>query len=256
MAEQFGLQQILWNGTAIDGDKWPIFAKAVFVDGPSHQFLAGPTLAQDQDRHVDGTDFAYDGEDFFHFRTLAEDSLHSPGIRADPVRLQTSVLIFEIIKMKSPFQNDLQGVEFNGFMAKVVGPEINRHQGILVLFVTRDHDNFCIFTLGKNLFQHTQPFTCPIRIRRQAKVQSDNLGLLLGKHRQSLLPVFGKQHLVLLVKAPFQLLSDAAVVLYNQNRFHDLTSKNQKTPYSMCFGKYQRIKPDVESKIKNSGFAI
>ncbi len=48
-AEQFGLEQSLGNGGAVDRDERPGLARSGFVDGPGEQALACPRLTEDQD---------------------------------------------------------------------------------------------------------------------------------------------------------------------------------------------------------------
>src|SRR5229473_2661199 len=49
VAEQFALQQAFRDGSAVNGDKGPVGPQAVGVNGAGHEFLAGSTLAANQD---------------------------------------------------------------------------------------------------------------------------------------------------------------------------------------------------------------
>ena len=52
VSEQFGLEQRLWKCGAADGDEWTGGARALVVEGPGDQFLAGAALAGDEDRRL------------------------------------------------------------------------------------------------------------------------------------------------------------------------------------------------------------
>ena len=73
VAEQFGFQQRLRERAAIDGDKWSLRPRAVFVNGARHQFLTGSAFAGDQ--HAAGLrrDRLDQVENRAHFRTLPDD---------------------------------------------------------------------------------------------------------------------------------------------------------------------------------------
>src|SRR5580700_7351676 len=47
IAEEFGFEQTLWKGTAIDGDKGSLGAEAVFVNGARNQFFPRTAFAGD-----------------------------------------------------------------------------------------------------------------------------------------------------------------------------------------------------------------
>jgi hypothetical protein len=57
VAKQFGLQQLLGQRGAVDGDERFVAAQALLVDGAGDQFLAGAALALDEDGHIARGDF-------------------------------------------------------------------------------------------------------------------------------------------------------------------------------------------------------
>src|SRR6185369_3785301 len=63
VTEQFAFDEVFGQGTAIDGDKWPVGPAAEFVYPPRDEFLAGPSFAEDQ--HV-GIGWGDAVDDFFH----------------------------------------------------------------------------------------------------------------------------------------------------------------------------------------------
>ena len=75
VAEELAFDQRVGNGRAVDLDKRPLEAGAVFVNRPGDQLLARPRLPVDQDRRVG----------IGHLGNHPEEILHHPGM-ADDVR--------------------------------------------------------------------------------------------------------------------------------------------------------------------------
>ncbi len=73
VAEKFALDQRVGNGRAVDLDKRPLEAGAVFVDRAGNQFLARPRLPDDQYRRIR----------IGHLGNHAEVILHQPGMADD-----------------------------------------------------------------------------------------------------------------------------------------------------------------------------
>ena len=48
MTEQFALEQRLGNSRTVDRDEWTVRARAVSMQRPSQQFLAGSALADEE----------------------------------------------------------------------------------------------------------------------------------------------------------------------------------------------------------------
>ena len=61
VAEELALQQCVGNGGAVDGHERLVGARAVGMNGPRHQFLAGAALAANQHRAVALRDFSRSG---------------------------------------------------------------------------------------------------------------------------------------------------------------------------------------------------
>jgi hypothetical protein len=76
VAEEFGLEQVAGDRRGVDGDEGRIPPRAVPMQRPGHQLLAGAGLAVDEHRGV-GLGQAADGaEDLLHRRRLPEDLRH------------------------------------------------------------------------------------------------------------------------------------------------------------------------------------
>src|SRR2546421_9023050 len=75
MAEQLGLEQVVWNGPAVDGDEWPVGTVAVGVDDLGHQLLAGAALAVNQHGQARGGCLFRDFERLKQLRVVTECAL-------------------------------------------------------------------------------------------------------------------------------------------------------------------------------------
>ncbi len=73
VAEQFRLDQIVGDRRHVQGDKGVFGARAVAVQGPGHQLLAGAGLAVDQHGDIGVGQPADGAEHLLHGRCLADD---------------------------------------------------------------------------------------------------------------------------------------------------------------------------------------
>ena len=72
MTEQLGLQQVLGNGAAVDGDERPVGPVPVGVDHLGHQLLAGAALAVDEHGQAGGSRLLGDLQRLEQLGVLAE----------------------------------------------------------------------------------------------------------------------------------------------------------------------------------------
>ena len=72
MTEQLGLQQVLGNGAAVDGDERPVGPVPVGVDHLGHQLLAGAALAVDEHGQARGSRLLGDLQRLEQLGVLAE----------------------------------------------------------------------------------------------------------------------------------------------------------------------------------------
>ena len=67
VAEDFAFDQGFGNGGAIDGNEWFVPARAEFMNGAGHQFLAGAARAGNQHRGRAGCNHFDEVKDLLHF---------------------------------------------------------------------------------------------------------------------------------------------------------------------------------------------
>ena len=77
VAEEFGFQQLLRNGRAVDGDESLVASRAQGVQCARQQFLAGAALAQDQHCDVRGGDLLDHAADVLHRAVDRDDALEA-----------------------------------------------------------------------------------------------------------------------------------------------------------------------------------
>ncbi|OPZ58915.1 MAG: hypothetical protein BWY87_01241 [Deltaproteobacteria bacterium ADurb.Bin510] len=94
VAEEFGFDQGVGHGRAVDLDEGPGLARAAVVDGSSRQLLAGAGLAVDQNRGVAVGHLHDAGIDFLHDLAFAHD-LARWRMAAMNHGLELAVLVFQ-----------------------------------------------------------------------------------------------------------------------------------------------------------------
>ena len=78
MAKEFGLEQVLGNGSGVDGYKRPLGARRMFVQRTRYQLLARARLPRDHDRDIALAQAPDGAENILHGRRLAK---HLGGFR-------------------------------------------------------------------------------------------------------------------------------------------------------------------------------
>ena len=74
MAEEFRLNEVFWDGCAINGHERALGAQGVLGNATGDEFLPRPAFASDEDRRVAGSDLADRLEDFLHWLGTADDA--------------------------------------------------------------------------------------------------------------------------------------------------------------------------------------
>ena len=90
--EEFGLQQRFGQRGAVDGHERPAGARALIVDHPHDEFLAGAALSVDQDRRVQRRDPRRELEHILHGRA-AGDELLGRGVASDALAQQVQLAL-------------------------------------------------------------------------------------------------------------------------------------------------------------------
>ena len=68
VAKQFGFEQLMRQGRAIDFDEWPVLASAMAMDEVRHDFLTDAGFSKDQNRNIRAGNPANDARHAQHFR--------------------------------------------------------------------------------------------------------------------------------------------------------------------------------------------
>ena len=121
MAEQFGFQQVLGQGGAVDRDQGLARAGAGTVDGAGHQLLAGAGFPGDEHRGLGGR---HGGDDLAHGAdggAAAQDL--GPGGGLAELAAQLAVLHAHAGVVHGPLQGLAQGVEVQRLGQIIVGAQ-------------------------------------------------------------------------------------------------------------------------------------
>src|SRR6056297_1964260 len=212
VAEQLGLEQILRDGRAVDGDETLVLAVAERMQRAGEEFLASAALAEQQHRDVRGR----------HLLDHAADLEHGLAGRDDPVQRrdallapQAAVLGLQLVDMEGTVDQQAQRVGVHRLLIEVVGADAYRLDGVLLVAVAGDHDHLGMGGEADDLLQRRHALADALGVRRQAEILEDDGGLVAAEFRDGVRAVLRRQHLVVL-EAPFELALQPRVVLDNQ----------------------------------------
>jgi hypothetical protein len=85
MTEELTLEEMLTQGSTVDGNERPVPALTVEVDRLGCQFLARSAFALDQNRRIGRSHLPYKIVDFFHGHALADQT--DPAVVVEPVKM-------------------------------------------------------------------------------------------------------------------------------------------------------------------------
>ncbi|MNE53726.1 hypothetical protein D3C80_1484690 [compost metagenome] len=116
VTEQFGLDQLLGNRTAVDRHEGLFGAARQAVQGVGHQLLAGPALAADQHRRIGRPELAQQLAQLAHARRIAEElvfivELLGPAQRSHAQCVpqgvqQPRAVEWQRVKIEAPFADE------------------------------------------------------------------------------------------------------------------------------------------------------
>src|ERR1700690_1803853 len=135
MTKEFRLDEFFGDGGAIDFDEWPLGTEARGVKGASDEFLAGATLAVDQNAAVGGCG---NGDLLAH-------GLHGDAVADDLVALaelatKDLVFLFQTALLKGIADEDNNFFKGKRFFDEVEGAELGCTHGGLDRAVAGNHN--------------------------------------------------------------------------------------------------------------------
>ena len=146
MAKEFGLEEVLGEGGAIDGDEGLVLAGGVEMEGAGDQFLAGAAFALDEDGGVGIGYFCNEVVNLLHARTGANDVLGLVLVLDDAAEVADFALV--ILVLQGALHGVEQFVDFEGLDDVIEGAGLEGHDGGLNGLVGGDHDEG---SLGEDL---------------------------------------------------------------------------------------------------------
>ncbi len=233
MSEQLTLEQILGNGRTIHLDQGVILPRAVVMDRPGSQILAGPCLPGDENGGIrlgDPLNLLHEGLDG---RGGAEDP-------ADPESFpqfffEPKVLFLEILVLQGLLEGHEQGIPVEGLGDVIIGPFPHGFHGHLDTPVGGNHDDDGLGVLCLDPPQHLH--SIHVRHFHVGNHDAERLGF---ETFESLLAVRGAYDLVaFLLQVVVENLAKTLVIVDQQNPgrpFHSLfPSKESEKPYCLIF---------------------
>ncbi len=189
-------------------------ALAETMNRPRHKLFARAALPRDEHLGVGARNPADGAKNVLNRWTESNDSLERVG--RHHASLELPVLPFEIVHVARPAEHDVQLVEVDGFIEKIVRTGGNRPKSVLALPLTGDDDDLGLAPEPQDLAEETKALLHSIGVGSEAEVESDEgHAVRLEKlHRRG--EVLGLEHLVLLRERPFHLRADILEIIHNQ----------------------------------------
>ena len=121
VAEELGLEQLLGDRGAVDGDERLLPPRAREVERPGEELLADARLAVDQHGRVELGDLVQEREDLQHLRALRDQVRQREPLLVAAERL--AALVAQIAKLERPPQDQQDLVRLERLDQVVLGPE-------------------------------------------------------------------------------------------------------------------------------------
>ena len=182
VAEQLGLQQVLRDRAAVDGDERLLGARSEVVQRLRQRLLAGAALAQQQHRHVGRRELLDVAAELQHRLVGGDDPLDRRACRH---RGKAAVLVLQPMQVETALDDRAQHLELDRLLAEIVGAEADRLQRGPVLAIAGDDDHLGLGRDAQYFLQRGQAFGHAIRIGRQAEIQDHDRRVLLLHHRHA-----------------------------------------------------------------------
>ena len=214
VAEEFALQQGVRNRRAIDRHETLGAPRRKFVQRAGEEFLAGATVAQEQNRCVGRC----------HFLDQAANAQHL-GIAGDQVgertwmthRLQAPILLLQVEEPKRAVDREREQLGLEWLGEEIVRAHSHGTHGVRAIVLPGQHDDLGVGCGGEDLLQQREPLGDRIGIGRQAEVHRDNRWSVPANLRHRGLGIRRRQRLVL-VQRPADLLLKRQIVLDDKKR--------------------------------------
>src|SRR5687768_6929632 len=139
VTKQFALEQVFWNGSAVDDNKRSVLPRAQPVNCPRSQLLARPAFAHNQYRRVSSRHLSNGAKGSLHPRATAQHSLEGLGVHTLE---QCEVFTLQQVNVHRATQNYFEFLDINGFAKEIIRSLANRLECILLLSLSGDNDNF------------------------------------------------------------------------------------------------------------------
>jgi hypothetical protein len=213
VAEQFGFQQGVGDGGAVDGDEALVGARRQFVDAARQHFLAGAGLAQQQHGGVGRGDFFHGAADLQHGFAAGQQALQRGMALACG---QLAVFGFERLDVQGALDHQFEDVGLERLLEEIVGAEADRLDRVAAVEVAGDDDDLGQRRQREDLLQRGEALGGAVGVGRQAEVEQHHRRFVAAQLGDRVVAVGGDDDLVV-VEAPFELLLQPEVVFHQQD---------------------------------------
>ena len=214
VAEQFGLEQILGNGGAVDGDEAAGPAAALLVDSASEQLLAGAAGAKEHHRDI-GIGHALDRARHPHHLRRGGHHVAKDGAGLADLAFQAAILGFDVVKLKGPADDQAELINVDRLLIEIVGTGSDRPQGAFARAMSGGDDHLCLGLQRQDVLERGKAFAHAVRVGGKAEVERDHGGFRRANQAEGRIAVGSDQHLVIVI-GPSQLTLQALVILDDQ----------------------------------------
>ncbi len=214
VAEQFGLEQVLGDGGAVDRDEGAAGAVARLVEAAGEQFLAGAAGAEQHHRHAGIGDPLDRPGDLEHLRSAGDHRPEHRLVLADPL-LELAVLGLDAVQLEGAADDQAELVDVDRLLVEIVGAGRDRPKRALAGAVARGDDDLGLGLQRQDRLQRGEALGDSVGVGRQAEVERDDRRLLRAKQVDRRVAIGGDQHLIIVI-GPAQLALQPLVVLDDQ----------------------------------------
>ena len=218
MAEQLGLQQILRNAAAIDCHEGQLGLRAVIMDRPRDELLAGPAFTQQEDVGRRIPDLADRREDPEHVLVPGDHVAEVDRIVRVP--LKRSLFLLESLRIQGLPDEALEVIDVEILLDIVVGPLFHRAHRGFTRRISRNQDHEGPRRQFLDGFEKLEAVHF-----RHLQVRQDEIEVFLPAPVQALHAVrFADDAVPFPGQHDLEQFPDAGVVIHNKDSCHPPTS--------------------------------
>ena len=176
------------------------------------QLFTRAAFAQQQGSGIGRRHFLHHAAHFQHLVAGGHDAVER---RHTLLLQQALIFLLELAHLVGAVHDQLQRLGFDGLLVKVVGPQTDCPQRVLLVAVASDHDHLGVGRERQGLLERLEALFDAFRVGGQPQVLQHHGRLMPPQLRERRFPILGDQHFVIL-EAPAQLTLQPRIVFHHQ----------------------------------------